>query len=300
VSRRGGGGSGPKVALLVASGTIAPGKSDISPYSGSLVGSETMMEALRDIREDETIEGLVLRIDSPGGSVQASDEILAELLLCREEMPIVVTMSDLAASGGYYIAMAADSIVAHPTTQTGSIGIYGGKLNVRGLYEKLGLSIELFTRGENATLLSPYADWNEAQRQMYLDQLQAHYRMFLEYVAANRDFTTEAVDSLARGRVWTGRAALGNGLVDANGGFDRAFDMIRSLAGYDEETTLQIESFPRVERSWLAELLTEMLSEEESSVRMMHWPRLAQAWFAASQWPEGVPIALMPWVIEAR
>jgi len=298
--KAGGSGHGPKIALLVASGVIAPGRSELSPYEGEIVGSETMIHAIRDIREDESIDGLVLRIDSPGGSVQASDEILGELMQCAEDMPIVVTMSDLAASGGYYIAMAADSIVAHPSTQTGSIGIYGGKLNVRGLFEKLGLTIDLFTRGPNATLLSPYADWNEAQRRIFHDQLESHYAQFLAHVAANRGMPLEWADSLGRGRVWSGAAATRLGLVDASGGYERALRMIRELAGIEPEAAIEVVRFPRPKHTFLSQVLNELFSEEGYAVRGVEIPRIARAWLAAARFPAGAPLALMPWCVEAR
>jgi protease-4 len=293
-------GRGPKVALLVASGVIAPGRSDLSPVEGEIVGSETMRDAIRDIQEDGSIEGLVLRIDSPGGSVQASDEIFAELLRCQQQMPVVVTMSDLAASGGYYIAMAADSIVAQPSTQTGSIGIYGGKMNVRGLFEKLGLTIDLFTRGPNATLLSPFADWNDEQRRLFHDQLETHYAGFVGYVADNRGFTTEHADSLGRGRVWSGAAAARLGLVDANGGFARALRMVRGLAGIEPDAEITVLRFPRPKHRFLSQVLNELFSEDEYAARGLELPRLARAWIAAARLPAGTPVALMPWCIEAR
>lgn len=293
-------GHGAKVALLIASGVIAPGRSDISPYDGEILGSETLMDAIRDIRDDDSIEGLVLRIDSPGGSVQASDEILGELLRLQEEMPIVVTMSDLAASGGYYIAMAADSIVAQPSTQTGSIGIYGGKMNIRGLFEKLGLTVDLFTRGPHATLLSPYTDWTDEQRKLFHDQLETHYSGFLSYVADNRGLTIEAADSLGRGRVWSGAAATRLGLVDATGGYVRALEMIRGLAGLEPGAALDVERFPRPKHTFLGQVLNELFREDEYAGRGFDLPRLAQAWMAAARFPAGTPVALMPWCIEAR
>jgi protease-4 len=291
---------GPRIALVVASGVIMPGRSELAPYDGEIVGSETMIDAIRDVMKDEAIRGLVLRIDSPGGSVQASDEILAELRRCGQKMPIVVTMSDLAASGGYYIAMAADSIVAHTTTQTGSIGIYGGKLNVRGLLDKLGVSIDLFTRGPNATLLSPFADWNDDQRRIYQRQLETHYAGFLQYVAENRAIPYERADSLGRGRVWSGAAAARLGLVDATGGFARAFRVARELAGLEPDANITVVRFPRTRHTFLAQILSEMWSEESNARRGFEWPRLAQAWLAVSRFPPGAPVALMPWAVEAR
>jgi protease-4 len=291
---------GPKVALLVASGVIAPGRSQVSPYDGEIAGSETLIDAIRDIREDGSIEGLVLRIDSPGGSVQASDEILGELLRCRKQMPVVVTMSDLAASGGYYIAMAADSIVAQPTTQTGSIGIYGGKMNISGLFEKLGLSIELFTRGPNATLLSPYADWSDAQRALFHAQLESHYANFLAYVAENRGITLEEADSLGRGRVWSGVSASRIGLIDGTGGFTRAFEMIRGLAGIEAGAEVQVLRFPRTRRTFLTQVVGELFNEDELAARTFEWPRLVRAWMVAARFPAGTPVAIIPWVVDAR
>ncbi len=300
-AREGGAGHGPKIALLVASGVIAPGRSEISPYDGEIVGSETMIDAIRDIRDDDSIQGLVLRIDSPGGSVQASDEILNELLRCQQQMPVVVTMSDLAASGGYYIAMAADSIVAQPSTQTGSIGIYGGKMNISGLLEKLGLTVDLFTRGPHATLMSPYADWSDAQRKLFHDQLESHYSTFLGYVSDNRGMTLDEADSLGRGRVWSGAAAARLGLVDANGGFVRAFRMVKALAGLDPEAQVTVEPFPRRKHTLLAQMLNELFREDDYSTRLpVEWPRLARAWMVAARFPAGTPVAIMPWCVDAR
>jgi protease-4 len=291
----------PTIALVVASGAIAPGKSRSAPFQGTLVGAETLVEALRDAREDHSIEAIVLRVDSPGGSAQASDDILRELRRCREAKPLVVSMSDLAASGGYYIAMAADSIVTHDATQTGSIGIYGGKLNVRGLYEKLGLTIDLVTRGPHAGILSPWTDWSDEERRVFHQQLARFYEGFVALVAESRGMSIESVEVVARGRVWTGKDAIAHGLADRTGGLETAFHIAKTLAEIDASEPIAVERFPRIERSFLGQLLEDLIADEdadmESAIRL---PPVVQAWILAATLPSGVAIAVMPWSVDVR
>ena len=149
---------GPRIAVIYASGTIVSGRSGYDPLNGAVLGSDTLVESIRRVREATDIRGVVLRIDSPGGSAVASDVLWRELVLLRDskpEKPFVVSMSDLAASGGYYIAMAAPQIVAEPGTLTGSIGIFGGKIVTGGMYAKLGANIEGVSHGANADMNSP-------------------------------------------------------------------------------------------------------------------------------------------------
>lgn len=293
--------SAADVALVVASGTIAPGKSQVAPYQGSLVGSETLIEALRDAREDDGIDAIVLRIDSPGGSAQASDDILQELNRCRAVKPLIVSMSDLAASGGYYIALAGDSIVSHASTQTGSIGIYGGKFNLRGLYEKLGITVDLVTRGPNATILSPWSDWSEEERAQYRKQLSSFYERFVALTAERRGMSFEEADALARGRVWTGRRAVENGLVDEIGTLQTAFRMAKSMIGVDPDELVAVHRFPRRETTFLGSLLEELFHEEDTrSQELIELPPFVQSWIAAARLPAGSFIALMPWSVDAR
>lgn len=226
-------GRGPRVAVIYASGTIVTGGSGYDPLNGSVLGSDTLIEYIRRVREARDLAGVILRIDSPGGSASASDAIWRELVLMRDARPgrpFVVSMSDLAASGGYYLAMAAPQIVAEPGTLTGSIGIFGGKFVTGGTYAKLGIHIEGVSRGAHAEMNSPARPYTDAERAKMGEQLQAFYDQFVERVAASRHMTPERVDQIAQGRVWTGRQGRQNGLVDSIGGLDRAIALVRQKA----------------------------------------------------------------------
>src|SRR5919201_5862004 len=169
---------GPRVAVIVASGAITSGRSGFDPFNGSTVGSETLVDYIRQARKDSSIRAIVLRIDSPGGSATASDAIWRELMIAKRERadcPIVASMSDLAASGGYYIAIAAQVIVAQPSTLTGSIGIFGGKVVTGGTYEKLGAHIEATSIGRHAEMDSPVRPFNADETKKVQEQLQAFY-----------------------------------------------------------------------------------------------------------------------------
>src|SRR6185503_10924998 len=194
------------------------------------LGAETLCEALREARRRSSIRAVVLRIDSPGGVSSASDEIWREVERCRRVKPVIVSMSDYAASGGYYIAVAADSIVAEPGTITGSIGVYGGKLNVLGLYRKLGLNVETVSRGRHAGMFSSVRDFTPEETTRYQAMLDTFYRGFVRRVAAGRRLSEARVDSIGQGRVWSGADARALGLVDRLGGVDLAIRMARAKA----------------------------------------------------------------------
>src|SRR5580693_7228386 len=169
---------GPRIAVIYAAGAIASGKSGFDPLNGSVVGSDTLIESIRQARRDGSIRAIVLRVDSPGGSAAASDAIWHELMMAksaRADRPIVASMSDLAASGGYYIAMPADAIVAQPSTLTGSIGIFGGKFVTAGVYEKLGAKIESTSIGKHAEINGPARPYNAEELAKLQEQLQSFY-----------------------------------------------------------------------------------------------------------------------------
>ena len=297
-----GSGRGPRIALVLASGSIASGHSRETPGEGRVLGSETLIKALRQARSRNSVKAVVLRIDSPGGSAQASDEIWREVKRCRSAKPVIVSMSDVAASGGYYIAAAADSIVAHPGTITGSIGIYGGKLNILGLYHKLGLSVETVTRGRHAGMLSPYRDFTGEEALRFQTQLESAYETFLSRVAEGRDMAPAAVDAVGQGRVWSGLDALEHGLVDELGGIDRAFDLARSRAGIPDEAPIMVDVYPKVERTLLDRVLEGLFSDEggDEALAALRLPPAVRAWIAAARFPAGAALALMPYTIEIR
>ncbi len=293
---------GARVALVTAVGTIAGGRSRSGPGEGRILGAETLIKALREVRSRSAIRAVVLRIDSPGGSAQAADEIWREVKRCGESKPLIVSMSDLAASGGYYIAAPADSIVAEPTTITGSIGAFGGKLNLLGLYHKLGLNVETVSRGRHAEMLSPFRDFTPDEAARFQGQMDEVYRLFVRRVSEGRRRPASEVDSVGQGRVWTGLAARSRGLVDALGGLARAVAMARARAGIPDGQPLTVDVYPRIERTLLQRVLAEMVGEvdEDEVLARAALPPVVQAWLAAAVFPSGVALALMPWSVEVR
>jgi protease IV len=249
---------GPRIGVIYASGAITAGKSGFDPLNGPVVGADTLIESIRRARSDTSLRALVLRIDSPGGSAGASDAIWRELMIAKTERadrPLVVSMSDLAASGGYYIAVPAQTIVAEPSTLTGSIGIFGGKYVTGGLYGKLGAAIDSTSNGRHAEIDSPARPYNAEEAKKLQEQLQAFYDQFIEKVADSRKKTPEQIDRIAQGRVWTGQQALDNGLVDALGGLDRAVALAKEQAKIAPESEVELVVFPP--RRSFYELLSE-------------------------------------------
>jgi protease-4 len=249
---------GPRIGVIYASGAINSGKSGFDPMNGQVVGADTLIEYIRRARRDSSLRALVLRIDSPGGSAGASDAIWRELMIAKTERadrPLVVSMSDLAASGGYYIAMPAQTIVAEPSTLTGSIGIFGGKYVTGGLYGKLGAAIDSTSNGRHAEINSPARPFNAEETKKLQEQLQAFYDQFIEKVADSRKKTPEQIDRLAQGRVWTGQQALDNGLVDALGGLDTAIAVAKEQAKIAADSDVELVVFPP--RRSFYELLSE-------------------------------------------
>ncbi len=251
----------PRVAVVYISGIINSGDSGFDPLNGDVAGSARLVKAIRAARADDGVRAIVVRIDSPGGSSIASDVIWRELAVTRDEKParpLVASMSDLAASGGYYVAVAAPIIVAQPGTLTGSIGIYGGKFVLGGTYERLGANIEAITIGRNAGMESPDRPFTESERVKLQEQMRSFYQGFVRKVAASRKMPVEKVEQLAEGRVWTGAQARQHGLVDALGGLDRAIALAKERAGITAETEVEVVNYPP--RRTLTEMLLEELS----------------------------------------
>ncbi len=199
---------------------------------GDTITAGALQKAFRTIRENDTVKAVVLRVDSPGGSALVSDLVWREVERTRKAgKPVVASMSDVAASGGYYIAMGADAIVAQPGTITGSIGVVGGKLVLRGLYDKIGVKKETFSRGRNAGLFSDYAPFSDAERKRVEALMSDIYNDFVHKAALGRNIPHEKMQDLATGRVWSARAAKEVGLVDALGGLREAYDLAVEKAG---------------------------------------------------------------------
>ncbi len=235
--------SRPKLALIRAQGTIVSGKSTVDFLSGQAMGSETIVKAIRRAEADESVAAIVLRIDSPGGSSLASDLIWRAVQKC--EKPVIASMGDVAASGGYYIAMGCDSIYAEPGTVTGSIGVVGGKLAIDGLMRKVGVTTEVISRGKNSGLLSMGAPFTASERAAFKENMETVYRQFVTKAAEGRGVPTEAIEKLAGGRVWTGRQAEQNGLVDHVGTLADAVAAAKKAAGLEAGEQLDLLELPR-------------------------------------------------------
>lgn len=294
---------GQRIAVIYAAGTITSGRSGYDPLAGPSVGSETLVEYIRKVRDDRSIRAVVLRVDSPGGGAVASDVIWRELTLLRDatpKRPLVVSMSDLAASGGYYIAMAAPTIVAEPGTLTGSIGIYGGKIATGGTYGKLGANIESVSIGRYAEIDSPVRPYTPEERAKIDAQLQAFYEQFVEKVAQSRHMPPERIDAIAQGRVWTGRQAKDLRLVDALGGLDKAVALAKQQANIPAGTEVELVIYPS--RRTLYELLSTQFGGGEEAARLDaalglgKGGSVAAALARASLFRRGEVLALMPYV----
>ncbi|HEX4346842.1 MAG TPA: signal peptide peptidase SppA [Vicinamibacterales bacterium] len=296
---------GPRIAVIYVSGEIASGKSGYDPLNGAVLGSDTLISYIRAARRDSSIRAIILRIDSPGGSAAASDAIWHELMAAKKEhpdRPIVASMSDLAASGGYYVALPADTIVAEPGTLTGSIGIFGGKFVTGGLYEKLGANIQSASIGRHAEMESPARPYNADELVKVQDELDAFYKQFITLVAQSRHSTPEKIDQIGQGRVWTGHQAKDIGLVDELGGLDRAIYFAKSAAKIASDSGVELVVYPP-KRSFL-ELVSDEFSGagdqasagkwvsatlsagEVDTLRVMRGP--------AAMFHRGEPLALMP------
>ena len=243
---------GRRVAILFAQGAIVRGDSGSDPFASErLLGSADMATELRALAEDDAVVAVVLRIDSPGGSALASDLILREVELLAAEKPLVVSMSDVAASGGYYIAARASRIVAEPATITGSIGVVTGKLATGRFQEELlGITHDPLQRGANADLYSSLKPFDERQTALLRRRVDEIYGRFLEHVAAGRKLDRKAVEAVAGGRVWTGADALAAGLVDELGGLDRAVALAREAAEIPPSESLPLIYLPQPPSFW--------------------------------------------------
>jgi protease-4 len=254
---------GQKIAVVYAVGAITSGKSKADALGDDTMGSTTICEAIRKAKADKDVKAIVLRIDSPGGSALASDLIWHETQGLGK--PLVASMSDVAASGGYYIAMGADKIYATPGTITGSIGVVGGKLAVHGLYDKVGISTETIERGRNSGLFSSSEKFTDSEREVIKSSMEDMYRQFTEKAAKGRHMPVEKLRALAGGRVYTGRQALSNGLVDQLGTLDDAIDQAKQLAGIDKDAKVTIEKLPEP-TNFLESLFGDMDAEEDTQL----------------------------------
>ena len=254
----------PKIAIVYAVGSIMPGQSVGGKTGSSTMGDETIRKAIKSAREDKSIDAIVLRIDSPGGSGSASDLIWREIIKTTDEdtlniKPFIASMSDVAASGGYYIACQADTIVAHPSTITGSIGVLGGRVNLTGLMNKIGISYDRMVFGDNAAFWSNNKLWTDKEKERYKNAIVKFYGKFLTKVVDGRNNALDSlkVDSVGGGRVWTGIDAKEHLLVDEVGGLFDSIEIAKNAAGIDPLQEVDIIEFPRQEPFNFVKLMIE-------------------------------------------
>jgi protease-4 len=302
--------NGERIAVIFASGTITSGKSSGGgAFGGSqTIGSDTIIRAVKDAADDDTIKAIVLRVDSGGGSAIASDLMWHTLEYAKTKKPVVTSMGDVAASGGYYIACNSNKIVAEPSTVTGSIGVILARPVIKGLYDWLGVTNEYITRGKNAGLLRDSEPWNEEQLKKIQGQADFFYwDNFVPKVAKGRGKSVEEIHNLAQGRVWTGFQAKERGLIDEFGGLNRAIDIAKDLAGLPADRDVKRVVFP-AQRPFLATLFG---SDDEAAVKAKEQQMLINALpettrkifqYAATfdRFKQGETLAMLPFQLEIK
>jgi protease-4 len=287
-------------ALLIAEGPIFLGSLEGGPFASRGIGSDSMVEEIEKITKDPDIDAIILRIDSPGGSMLASDIIWSELERAQQNgKTLYVSMGDTAASGGYYIAMGARHIVAEPNTITGSIGIYAGKFDLSGFYDWLGINHVPIQRGENAGFLSSVGSFTSKQREILREELESAYKTFVRKAAQGRSMLPEDMEKVAQGRVWSGSDAVTLGLVDELGGIETAIAAAKKDLGLLRDEEVRLVIYPRPEGFW-ATLRSAETSDVESQlpssmVRALQWVRTLeklQQEPLLALWPEGLNLDL--------
>lgn len=252
---------GKKVALVFGVGAVTRGKSDYDPVQGNQsMGSDTVAGAIRAATQDDDIKAILFRVDSPGGSYVASDAIWREVANARNaHKPVIVSMGDLAGSGGYFVAMGADKIVAQPGTITASIGVLGGKLLTTGFFDKIGLTFDEVHEGNNATMFTTTEDYTPAEWARFETWLDRVYVDFTSKVADGRKLPKDKVLEIAKGRIWSGEDAKNLGLVDELGGYDTALRLVKKAIGVPDSDDVNLVVYPRPKK-WY-----EVLAQRENA-----------------------------------
>ena len=273
---------GDKIAVVYASGDIMSGSSQFGSSGEETIGSDSLVRVLNEVRDDKSIKAVVLRIDSPGGSGLASDIIWRGIESLKAKKPVVVSMSDVAASGGYYIACNANKIVAQPSTITGSIGVVGGKPVVKGFYDWIGVTNEYVLRGTNSGMFRETEKFSDSERAKFEEFLKSTYDDFTSKVAKGRGKEQAYIDSIGQGRVWTGRQGKDNGLVDEYGGLDKAIEIAKQLANIPANRGVQRIIRPLPPSFW-EQLLSDSDEDETEAA-----PEMKQQQAMLSAMPEDV------------
>lgn len=300
--------SGTKIAIVYAVGPIMSGKSENDPFGGQSMGSTTIVKAINNAAEDESVKAIVLRVNSPGGSALASDLIWRATQ--ATDKPVVASMGDVAASGGYYISMGADKIFAEPGTVTGSIGVVGGKIAMKGLYDKIGMDTESISRGENSGIFSATEKFTDSERAVIESMMKETYKQFTTKAAEGRGMEVEELEKLAKGQVYTGRVAKQKGLVDELGTLKDAIQAAKQLAGISADEEVQMKVLPKPENPFDALFGVDTDAPREASLEMQLidrvlgktgglTSRLRQAFLLQRVFREPVA-AMMPFSIEIQ
>ena len=257
--------SGARIALIYGTGLITRNGGASALSEDTEFTARAVARAFNDAVRDKDVRAIVFRIDSPGGSATASETIWRVVERAHERgKPVIVTMGDLAASGGYYVAAPADKIVAEPATLTGSIGVVGGKIVLTGLLDKLGITTDSVERGANSGMFSTSQDFTPQGHQHLVDEIDNTYRGFKDRVATGRHLTADAVEAAAKGRVWTGEDAMKLGLVDALGGYDTALALARKAANLAPDAPIDVAVYPR-EQGFAALLLGRLTDRDDDT-----------------------------------
>jgi protease-4 len=233
------------IAVIHAQGTIAGRKNGVNPLLGIMMGHETIVAELRRARLDDDVAAIVFRIDSGGGDALGSDLMGHAVEVTAAVKPVVASMVNVAASGGYHIAYRASKIVADPMTITGSIGSINGKFNMTGLHDKLGITHDFVTKGPRALMFSSYKDFTPEEWEIFTEDHWRGFNAWLQDVAEHRNLEFAEAEKLAHGRVWTGRQAVANGLIDETGDLTRAVELAKELAGIPADEKVTLEHYPK-------------------------------------------------------
>ena len=255
-----------KIAVIHAQGTIIGRRSDVNPLLGLTMGHESIIAEFRRARLDEDVAAIVFRVDSRGGDALGSDLMGHEVEITVGVKPVVVSMVDVAASGGYHISYRASKIVADPMTITGSIGSISGKINMKDFYDKLGITFDHVERGPMATIESDLRDFTPEERARFEENHWNGFNDWLRDVAEHRDMSFEDAEKLAHGRVWTGRQAVANGLVDEIGDLKHAIELAGQLAGIPADEQVTVEHFPKQKG-----LLESLMSGDNAAATAARW-----------------------------
>jgi protease-4 len=257
--------SGPTVALIYGIGPIVSGKAEQNPFDDSpFFAADSVAKAIGSAVKDPAVKAILLRVDSPGGSYLASDTVWNAVMDARAQgKPVIASLAGVAASGGYYVAMAADRIVAAPGTLTGSIGVYGGKFDTSALWPKLGINWDSVSVGRNASMWSPFRDYPPSARERLDTMMDAVYLDFTTKLAEGRKLSDGQVSAVAGGRIWSGEAASQIGLVDELGGLPAAIAAAKKAAGLQPDESITLTEYP-TPRTPLERLMAMMSGEGES------------------------------------